>query len=98
MPPRYMIDKALPTDRHEDGRASGWLCRLFHNYLRRDEELGLKEKGSSLKLAGTNPLVPACYAFRPSDFGRLRKNVKASSADIVLLGTPSPGPKVNTLM
>ena len=30
--------------------------------------------------------------------GRLRKNVKASSADIVLLGTLSSGSRVKTLM
>ena len=43
-------------------------------------------------------VLTSTYASRPSGFGRLRKNVKASSADIVLLGTPSPGPRVNTLM
>ena len=46
----------------------------------------------------TNILVPRDRTQLATCPGHLRKNVKASSADIVLLGTPSPGPRVNTLM
>ena len=46
----------------------------------------------------TNTLVPRDRTQLATCPGRLRKNVKASSADIVLLGTPSSGPSVNTLM